>query len=330
MKPLSLMLLTGIFGAVLSPCAAHGSPLSLVQTIPLPWVEGGIDHLAVDVEGGRLFVAAFGNNTVEVIDLRDGSRIRSLTGLREPQGVLYVPRLNKIYVANARDGTAEVFDGDSLRLLSEVRFSGDADNIRCDEAAKIVYLGYGNGALGMIDAVSDNRVAKIKLPGHPESFVLERSGDRIYVNVPSAGLVAVVDRRKKAVVEKIPLTDFGSNFPMALDEVNHRLFVGTRNPPRVLVLDTQSGRTVAVLKSDEDADDMFYDGRRRRIYVSCGEGNLDVFEQLDADHYVELAKIATAPGARTSLWVPELDRLYVAVPKHRNQEAAILVYEIGS
>jgi DNA-binding beta-propeller fold protein YncE len=292
-------------------------------------VEGRIDHLAVDAEGARLFAAAFGNNTLEVIDLRDGSRIRSVTGLREPQGVLYLPRLKKVYVTNARDGTVEVFDGDSLKLLSEVRFSGDADNIRSDQAAKIVYVGYGDGALGILEAAGDKRAGKIKLPGHPESFVLERSGDRIYVNVPSAGLVAAVDRRKKAVAEKILLTDFGSNFPMALNEANHRLFVGTRNPPRMLVLDTQSGRTVAVLKSDEDADDMFYDDRRRRIYVSCGEGNLDVFEQLDADHYVELAKIATAPGARTSLWVPELDRLYVAVPKHRSQEAAILVYEAG-
>lgn len=325
MKKFSAILLAAFFA--LGAGAQDTAPLRLVQAIPLPNVEGRIDHMAFDVKGQRLFVAALGNNTVEVLDLRTGKHIHSISGLYEPQGVGYVPEFNKIFVANGGDGTCQVFDGTSFQLVSSVKFAADADNVRYDASTQRVYVGYGAGALGIIDAKDNKLVGDIHLAGHPESFQLEKSGPIIYVNVPTAQQVAVVDRNKQAVIATWPLADFRSNFPMTLNETDQRLFVGTRHPARVVVLDTKTGRMDAALPCGEDTDDLFYDAARRCLYVSCGAGLINVFEQSDADQYREIAKIPTAPGARTSFWVPELGRLFVAVPHRGNQKAAILVFE---
>src|SRR5690349_10223528 len=212
-------------------------PLKLVRTIPLPGVEGRIDHLAVDILRHRLFVAALGNNTVEVVDLNAGQRVQTIKGLHEPQGVLSVSSPNRTYVANGEDGKLSIFHGTSLTPSRTIDFSGDADNIRYDADAMEVYIGYGSGALGIVDAATARRVGDIPLDGHPESFQLEKSGTRIFVNVPTAGHIAVVDRRARAVTLKWPLPGHQQNFPMALDENEHRLFVGCRKPAHVGVLD---------------------------------------------------------------------------------------------
>jgi DNA-binding beta-propeller fold protein YncE len=241
--------------------------------------------------------------------------------------VLYVPEFNELFVANAKDGVCRIFDGQSLRLVGTVDFSDDADNIRYDRAAKLVYVGYGNGALGIIDARNGKRLGEIGLAGHPESFQLETSGTRIFVNVPAAGHIAVIDREKRSVVSKWPLAGAEANFPMTLDETHHRLFVTCRMPPQVIVFDTASGKVVARLPVVGDADDMFYDSSRGRIYVTGGEGFISIIEQRDPDHYSLIAKIPTASGARTSLFVPELGRLYLAVPHRGRQGAEIRVYQ---
>ena len=306
--------------------AQETAPLRFLQAIPLPGVEGRIDHLAVDLKGQRLFVAALGNNTVEVIDLKTGNRVHTITGLREPQGVGFIPESNKLYVANAKGGACDIFDGASFKQIKSVKFSDDADNVRYDAAARHVYVGYGDGALGVIDAASGERIGDVKLDAHPESFQLEKNGSRVFVNIPTARKIAVVDRAKAAVIGswKVEARD---NFPMALDEEHHRLFVATRKPAKLVVFDTESGRAVASLGAPGDADDVFYDAAKRRIYISGGEGAIGVFRQSDADRYEAVTKISAAAGARTSLFVPELGRLYLAVPHRGGQGAEIRVYE---
>lgn len=313
-------LLVLLFLTLLRAPAQEEKPLRLAQTIALPAVEGRIDHLAVDVKGQRLFLAALGNNTLEVIDLRAGKVIHSVKGLREPQGVAFVPEANAVYVANGGDGNCEAFDADSLTHLRNVKFSGDADNLRYDPVARLLYAGYGDGAIGIFEALTGKIIGDIKLPAHPEAFALEQSGARIFVNIPKAKQVAVIDRMKRAIVARWPVTQAAANYPMALDESHHRLFIGCRQPARILVLDTGSGKAIKEMECAGDTDDVFYDAKNKRVYVSGGEGFISAFAQLDADKYQPIAKIPTAPGARTSLFVPALGRLYLAVP-HRGKQA---------
>jgi len=306
--------------------AAQTEALRLVQTIPLANVEGRIDHFGVDVQGQRLFVSALENNTLEVIDLREGKRLTTITGLSEPQGVFFVPGANKFFVANGDDGTCRIFDGSTYRLVRTVNFSSDADNVRYDAGHKQIYVGYGEGALGILDASTGQKVFDIPLSGHPESFRLETSWPRIFVNVPMAShTIAVVDRAKHSVIATWPVPA-QSNFPMALDETNHRLILVTRRPARLIVLDTQTGKSVASIPAVGDSDDVFYDSARRRIYATGGEGFIDVFDLRGPDRYEPAGRIPTASGARTSLFVPELNRLYVAVPHRGNQKVEIRVY----
>src|SRR5207253_564450 len=234
---------------------------------------------------------------------------------------------NKIFVANAKSGACEVFDGSSFKPIKSIKFSDDADNIRYDAAARRVYVGYGSGGLGIIDAATGDQLGAIKLEGHPESFQLEKSGPRIFVNIPTSQKIAVVDREKRAAVTAWPVAGATANFPMALDETHHRLFFGFRKPAKLTVFDTESGKVVTNLDSPGDADDIFYDGTMQQIYSSGGDGFIGIIQQQDADHYKTLTKIPTASGARTSLFVPQLSRLYLAVPHRGAQTAEVRVYE---
>jgi len=303
-------------------------PLRLVQTISMPTVRGRIDHMAVDVEGERAFVAALGNNSVEVLHTRTGQTIGSIEALNEPQGVIYVSDPKKIFVANGGDGTCQMFNGDTLGLITNIHLLGDADNLRYDPSSKNLFVGYGEGGIAVVDTTDGKRLGDIPLEGHPESFQLEKSGLRIFVNVPKAGHVAVLDRPKRTVIAKWPLQTARANFPMALDEAHHRLMVGCRQPGTLVVFDTSSGKGVVSLPIAGDTDDLFYDEVHKRIYVSCGEGYINVFDQLDPDHYRAIARIPTATGARTSLLAPTLDRFYLAVPRRGNQPAEIRVYAV--
>ena len=327
MKKLCNIFLIGFAALAVKAQAEDATVLRWVQTIPLPNVEGRIDHMAVDLKGERLFVAALGNNTVEVLDLRAGKRMRSIAGLHEPQGVGFIPELNKIFIANAKGGACDVFDGLSFKVIKTVRFSDDADNIRYDATARRVYVGYGNGGLGIIDAATGDQLGEIKLEGHPESFQLEKSGPRIFVNIPTSEKIVVLDREKRAPTTSWTTTGGTANFPMALDETHHRLFVGFRKPATLVAFDTESGKPVARLDSPADADDIFYDNSRQRIYTSGGDGSISIIQQNDADHYKTTTTILTASGARTSLFVPERSRLYLAVPHRGAQTAEVRVYE---
>jgi DNA-binding beta-propeller fold protein YncE len=305
------------------------APLTLDKTIPMPKVEGRIDHMAADVAGQRLFVAALGNNTVEVLDLKAGTTIQSLPGFAGPQGIAYVPEFNRLFIANGNDGTCRILDGQSLKTITSVQCGDDADNVRYDKPAGRIYVGYGAGALAVLDIKTGAKVADIKLAAHPESFRLETGGPRIFVNVPNAGHIAVVDREKGEITATWPLKEAKSNFPMSLDEAGHRLFSGCRNPARLLVYDysTPAGRLVTSLLISRDTDDLFYDAANKLIYVSCGEGTIDIIRQTDVDHYAAVKSIPTAAGARTSLFVPELRILCLAVPHRGNQVAQIRVFK---
>ena len=306
--------------------AQESSALRMVQTIPLPNVEGRIDHMAVDVKGQRLFIAALGNNSVEVLDLNAGKHFKSIRGLHEPQGVGFVSEFNKIFIANGKTGACDILDGSSFERIKSVKFPDDADNIRYDANGQRVYVGYGSGGLGIIDAKNGDHIGDIRLDAHPESFQLEKSGPRIFVNRPDSKKIAVVNRETGAVITTWATAGAMANFPMALDETHHRLFVGFRKPAKVSVFDTDSGKVIANLESAGDADDIFYDNSRRRIYIAGGEGFLSIFQQLDPEHYQPVAKIPTAAGARTALFVAEFNRLYLAVPHRGSQRAEVRVY----
>src|SRR5829696_8861952 len=312
MKKLCLALLIAIAAVACAsqkgetPQGSETPALRQVQSIQLPNVAGRIDHMALDSEGARLFVAALGNNTIEVIDLEAGNRAEEIKNLREPQGVVYVPEADKLLVTNGEGDSLDIYNAQSLKLLNQVVLGDDPDNVRYDATTGYAYVGYGTGngsALGVVDVRTGTKVADITLSGHPESFQLEDSGQRIFVNVPTAGHIAVVDRGNGSVVETWPLSNAAENFPMALNEGNHRLFVGARSPAKLLILDTETGKMTTSLDSSGDADDIFYDAKNTRIYVSGGEGAISVFEQTDPENYSLLDKVDTAEEARKSLFV---------------------------
>ena len=307
--------------------AAASDTLNLTQTFSLPGVVGRFDHFALDTAGQRLFVAALGNNSLEVIDLAAGKRVQSVAGMAKPTGVLYLPESNQVLVANGSDGTLKILDGATFKVVKTLSGLEDADNLRFDSAAKLAWLGYADGALGLIDAHVPREIAKVPLPKHPESFQLEQEGRRLFVNVPDARQVAVIDREKRAVIASWPMEKFQANFPMALDEPNHRLFIGCRNPARLVVLDTANGKPVADLAISGDVDDLFYDPARKRLYLSCGEGFLDTVRQASADTYARISQLPTAPGARTCFFSSKRDRLYLAVPDRDGRKAEIRVFQ---
>jgi len=306
---------------------AQGSePLKLEKTIPLPEVQGRIDHMSIDAAGQRLFVAALGNNTVEVIDLKTGKRAKTIAGLQEPQGLRFVADKSLLFAASSKDGTVKIFDGNSFELLKTIDFGDDADNLRYDAARERVYVGYGGGALGELNA-EGQKIAEIKLDSHPESFQLEEHSPRIYVNLPKSRKIVVVDREAHAVVTTWGMGLTLGNYAMAVDEPDHRLFVVTRFPARLVVIDTNSGKTIQKIAAVGDCDDIFFDPARKRLYATGGEGAISVFEQQDADHYREMAHVPTVKGARTSFFSPELGRLYVGVRRQGSAPAMIQVFE---
>jgi DNA-binding beta-propeller fold protein YncE len=306
-------------------CAAE--PLRLVQTIPLPGVEGRIDHFALDAKGGRLFVAALGNNTVEIVDLAAGKVIGQIKNLQAPQGIALASDYNRLAVANDTDGSVRIFDAATFKPVHVVDLKDDADNVRYDATAKRFWVGYGNGGLAAIDPDSGKVLADVKLDSHPESFQLEAKGNRIFVNVPGARHIAVVDRDKGTVVAKWPLNEAQANFPLALDEASRRLFIGCRRPAKLLVLDMDSGKSVASIDIVGDTDDLFYDAANKRIYVTGGEGRITVVSQTGPDSYSVAGQVSSAPGARTSYFVPSFGRLYVAVPHRNAQPAELRVFQ---
>jgi len=322
-----------IFGSVAfsqdKPSSPERAPLLLVQEIPLPNVGGRIDHFTFDAKRKRVIGAALGNNTVEVVDTFSGRDIHSITGAAAPQGVVYVGDIDRLFVANGTDGRLRIYDGDSFKLLNTVDIGEDADNVRYDPAEKRVYVAYGGdeeGGIAVLDAITGKRLDDVaKLDAHPESFQISTSKPVIYANIATKAKIAVIDRTTHKVTDW-PLKTGKSNYPMALDQADHRLFVVTRRPAQLVVLDSDSGSTIASVPCVNDADDLYYDAGRKRVYVPGGEGLISVIQQADADHYQSLTNVATTVGARTGLWYEKRDRFYLAVPANSKQGASLWVY----
>ena len=287
-----------------------------------------MDHFAFDAAGERLFVCALGNNTVEVIDLRKGERIHSISGLGSPQGIACVPEFNRLFVANNKGGILKIYDAKSFQSVGELNFKDDADNVRYDEATKRIYIGFGRAGIAVVSAPDGKQIGSIQLSAHPEAFELEKNGNRIFVNVPNARQVAVIARDKGAVIATWKTDLAFGNFPMALDGANHRLLVGCRLPSKLVVLNTDSGDVVAKIDISGDPDELFYDSKRHRIYAICGAGKIDIIEQTDPNRYTALTKIDTADGARTGLFISERDTLFVAVPHRGSQKAEVRAYRV--
>jgi DNA-binding beta-propeller fold protein YncE len=312
-------------------------PLKLSQTIPMPNVKGRIDHMDVDVKGQRLFVAGLENGSLEVVDLRAGKWVLSIPGFKETQGVAYEPALNKLFALSGADGMVRVFRADTLAPLESIQLDLDPDRLVFDPTTKLLYVGCGGKATGMdhgviaiVDATNDGHLGNIQVADHPAELLMDKLGETLFAFVSIAGKIQVIDVRKRRVLSTWSVS---SQRPAdaAFDESTHRLFVGTRTPPTLTVIDSNSGKELARLPTVEGMDGVYFDAVRKRIYISGGRGfdagYAYVYQQRDADHYSLIGKIVTRPGAGTSFWSPELNRYYVAAPANAKEEAAILVFE---
>jgi DNA-binding beta-propeller fold protein YncE len=305
--------------------SADTGPLQLETKIPLGDVRGRIDHMAVDLKRQRLFVAELGNDSVGIVDLPNRKLIHTISGLKEPQGVGYEPTTDMLYVANAGDGSVRLFEGSDYKATGRIELGSDADNIRVDAAARRVFIGYGSGALAVIDPSTRSKVGDISLTAHPEAFQIDPDTSQIFVNVPDARSIAVVDRVSQRQIGKWSLADRGANFPMAMDRVHRLVLVIFRATAELGVFSITDGKQIAAVETCGDADDLFIDAKRARVYVSCGAGFLDVLEAKETT-YRRIAHIPTVSGARTSLLVPEMDRLLVAVRGSSGERAAIWMF----
>lgn len=325
----SVALLAALLAACIPKDAAaqkaEEPPLQLEAKIPLPDVRGRIDHMAIDLARHRLFVAALGNDSLALVDLEKQRLDRNIGGLREPQGAGYDPATDTLYVANAGDGSVRLFKGADLLPEGRIELGTDADNVRVDSKAGRIFVGYGAGALAIIDAATHEKVASARLKAHPESFQLDVETSRIFVNVPNSGTIDVVERTSGEKVASWPTAGRAANFAMALDHARQRVLVAFRRPAELGVFSAADGKLVGSSPTCSDVDDLFIDPKRERIYLSCGEGFLDVLA-ADGTSYRQAARIATAAGARTSLFVPELDRLLLAVPARGGTAAAIWIF----
>ncbi|MFL5243811.1 MAG: YncE family protein [Gemmataceae bacterium] len=312
---------------VIPSAAAEPTSLKLVETIPLKGPEGRLDHLALDAKNARLFVANMANGSLDIVDLKAGKLIKQVPDQKKIQGIAYVPDLDRIFVGNGDDGVCNVFDGKEYKLLKAIKLP-DADNVRYDARTNRIYVAHAENALAVIDPKNYEVKADIKLPASPESFLLDSDNGRLYLNTPSLSQVVVIEIEKNKVIETFPLNLAGDNFPLAMDRANHRLFVGCRNKPKVVVLDSKSGKEITSVDIPGDLDDLFFDAKRKKIYASCGEGFLTVIRQLDEDRYEVQEKIPTTKLARTSLFDPESGRLYVVMPRHKDKEGPeVRVYQ---
>jgi len=314
---------------------SQDQPLKLVKTIPLLNVEGRIDHMGFDQKGHRLFVAALVNNTLEVVDVAQEKQLQSISGFSKPQGVFYVPKLKKVFVANGSDGTCKVLTGNPLTVQTSITLSLGADQMDFDAEAGRIYVGHGGkdagkeyGEIAVIDAATNKHIGDIKTAVHPGGFAIERGRGRMFVTLPESNETVIIDRKTQEVTASWPLpSDTQQPVALALDEANHRLLVGTRKPPRVVVYDTDTGKTVAETETVGVLDGLYFSSKHKEVYASGGEGFLVVYRQKDPDHYEQTARIPTSYLARTSLYVPELDRVYVALPKNDKNAAEIRVYQ---
>jgi len=326
MKINLIVLLAGVIGFLSPGFGQQGSSLSPLRTIALPNVQGGFNHMSVDPGQQRLFAAAPTNGTVEIVDLKVGKALRVIEGER-PAAVRFAPEFNQLYAT--RGQSVYIYDGKTLDQVAKVNLESSLDELQYDPRAKQLYVGVmaaDKTAIAILSLPDGKQLGSIKLPGKPQGFIVEQKGKRIFANVPALKQIAVMDRESRTLLQPWTLTGTQGNYPIDLDEDHHRLFVGCRQPPRMLVFDTVSGKQVASIEINGDTDDLFFDPVRKRVYVSSGDGSIDVIDQRDADHYQARRRIPTVAGARTSAISVALNVFCLGVPKRGDGSAEIRVF----
>lgn len=302
--------------------------LKLEKEIPLPGVKGRIDHLDINLKDQLAYVAALGNNTVEVVDLKNGKILHSITGQSEPQGVAYIPKYHELFIANGGTGECTFYNTTNWQKAGSIKYDDDADDVRYDAASDRIYVGYGSGGIGIIDAATRKKIADIALPAHPESFQLDTKEGKIWINLPGSGMIGVADLKTNRLVAQWKKFLPRANFPMAYDSIQHRIMVGYRIPAALKVFDSRSGKEIFSSGMVADVDDFYWDENTKQILISGGGGSIDIFRQTGTASYKRIANILTRSGARTSLWVPELRLFLLAARAADGKSAALLVYRM--
>ena len=331
----ALLSVAGLGAAVQSQPAA---PLRLVQTLAIDkGVTGRFDHMAVDIKGDRLFLTAADHHSIQIFDLKSGKWIRSVTGLGKPAGIVYVPETNRVLFSDGA-GSYNVLDAATYTIVGTVKLMDDADSIGFDRDANIIYVINGGrdvkepfSRLTIVDTKNQTSLGEIKIDGdRVEAMALEKGGPRLFINVTALNKVAVIDRKTRQVIATWAVPDAKENVSMAFDEASHRLFIATRQPGRLIVLNSDTGKAVASLPAAGGVDDLAYDAARKRIYMSAGDGFVNVYQQKTPDTYEAFAQIPTRSGARNSRFVPEQNRLYVAIPAEKDgKPAEVRIYEVS-
>jgi len=321
--------------------AAPASPATLtsVGRYDLPGYTGDFDHFEVDLKGNRLFLAAEDHNTLEVFDLKTGKHLKTIDGVETPHGLLYLPDTNKLVVTQTgSDGLTKVIDGATYKIVDSFKHRPGADSMGYDATRKRMYVVAGgrdmkqpDSYLVELDPYTGKNFGELKFDTDKvEAMAIEDHGDKIFINVTGKNTMAVLDKKTRSVIKTWPIKEAQKNAPVAFDEQNRRLFVVTRQPAHLVVVNADDGTTVADFKAPERTDQVIFDKARRRVYVLGGEGYIGVFQEEDPDHYKELTRVPSAPGAKTGLFVPELDRLYVAAsPGETKAMAAVLVFKVN-
>lgn len=326
-----------ILAFVVGVCAQQKAPLKLIHTTPLPELhDGDYDHFVADVEGNRLFATAEENSKVLVFDLKTNQLIHTITDLKAPHSMLYRADLKKLFVVDGDLGEIKIYETDSYKPVGSIKLREGADASTYDAATKSLYVVNGgkdaklpNSYISIVDIDTGKTVAEIKMDSDDvEGMVFEKSGPRMFVNVRGNNTVEVFDRKSRALLATWPISDVAKKpTAIVLDDAAHRLFVGTRDPGKMIVLDTDSGKIVDSYPAAAMVDEMTFDRKRKRIYFA-GTEFLDVFQENDANHYDRVAHIPTAFRAKTAILVPELNKYYLAVPHHEKQVSELRVYEV--
>ena len=337
MKRAPFFMFALVIALAASSRAQDHAPLKLVATIPLPGLhDGDFDHFAPDVAGHRLFLTGEENEKVVVLDTSANTVIHTMEDIKAPHAILFRPDLKKLFIVEGDASAVRVYDSDTYKLAGEIKVSIDADSIAYDEATHYLYVVNGGreahtpySLISVVDTNSSKKLRDVKINSdHVEAIVLEKSGPRLFCNITGLNAVGVMERDKTSLTATWPLPAGDmQNVAMALDEANHRLFVVTRKPGKLIVLNSDGGKVIADLPAVGFVDDMSYDAKNKRLYLA-GDQFVDVFEQKDADHYALLAKIPGSFRAKTAILVPELNRYYLAVPHHEKKDAEVRVYEV--
>ncbi|OIQ93648.1 hypothetical protein GALL_244070 [mine drainage metagenome] len=302
--------------------------LHVEKIIQLPNVKGRIDHMAINLDEQIIYIAALGNNTVEAVDLKDGKIIKTIDGLDEPQGICYIPQQHEIVVANGGSGDCIFYNSRNFEKVAVIHLSSDADNVRYDSAERKIYVGYGNGGLAIINSQTHQQIGNIKLPAHPESFQIDKQLQQLFVNLPGANEIGVIDLKQIKLINEWKINSATANFPMALDTIRHLIIAGNRHPAAIIIFDAFTGKEISSNVIGGDVDDLYFDQEKALIFVSSGSGYINIFKQQNNTVYKQISNIKTNNGARTSLYVPELKFFILAARAANGKPANIVVYKI--